>query len=141
MANYTATARTNYFSVRDVAAFAAALPGDLTIARNAHGQVAVLAQTDGGAWPTATYDDVVGDFRAFDIADLIAEHLLDRQVAILMEVGSERMSYVVGVAVAINSSGERRMVSLDDIYPLARQIGDCVTEAAWSRPTPSFPTR
>ena len=38
-------------------------------------------------------------------------------VAVLQEVGHEKLRYLVGVALAVNADGEILKVSLDDLYP------------------------
>ena len=46
----------------------------------------------------------------------LSEHLAEDAVAILMEVGYERIRYVIGFAVAVNSDGDVLAISTDDIY-------------------------
>jgi hypothetical protein len=46
-----------------------------------------------------------------------------------MESGHEKLQYVGGFAVAINGKGERREVSLSDIYDRAAELGSVATRA------------
>ena len=48
-----------------------------------------------------------------------------------MEAGHEKLRYISGYAEAINAKGERRTVSLSDIYGLARELGSNITEATY----------
>ena len=41
---------------------------------------------------------------------------------IIVGNGYEKMRYLTGFAVAINNKGERRHVTVEDIYELAKQI-------------------
>lgn len=151
MANWYGTARTNYFRVRDVDAFKATLAlvhPDIKVVdgdppSNPAGSVALI-ETLGEGWPSPC-DSYVDDGDGacddcgtpgehpdeYDILDLIAEHLVEGDVAVTIVAGAERTRYVTGRAVAINSAGDRRVVSLDDIYPLAAQLGTTVTAAAY----------
>lgn len=64
------------------------------------------------------------------IPDLVAAHLVDGDVAVFLEVGAEKMRYLGGIAYAVNSQGESRTVSLEDIYEQAKPLGDA-TDAAF----------
>ena len=50
----------------------------------------------------------------------LAKHLQNGWVAIVMEVGAEKLRYVTGYAVAVNHNGKCCDVSIDRIYQLAR---------------------
>ncbi len=133
MAQYVCAARTNYFAVRDMAAFQAAMaPFDVEIVRDTHnpGLVAVLSSDpDGGGWPSYRIDEDTDEPIYIDFVELIAEHLADDHVAVLIEAGAEKLAYVGGYAVAVNHAGEIRTVSLDDIYSVAGELGKVVTQA------------
>lgn len=161
MANYFAQARSNYFAVRDVDAFRADLeryairvdveaeesggdqPADGATARvglfNHEGGIEDPDPNDPDLDPelAARIDAAVDSGEAVDwwphtLLELIARHLVDGEVAVLMEVGFEKMRYLRGVAEAINSKGETRSVNLDDIYDLATEhLGSNVTYAQW----------
>jgi hypothetical protein len=133
MANYYASARSNYFRVKDRSAFEEAMVGlsDLSIVEDEEGRVALLCnQGDGGGWPCGRFDDN-DDYVEVDVADVIAGHLADDEVAVLVEAGAEKLRYVAGFAVAINGVGERREIALHHIYELASELGPNVSEAAY----------
>jgi len=132
MATYYGVARTNYFAVVDQALFAdfcdrwgvEAIADDGDPAR-----VGFLCTGDDG-FPTG-YRDEDGDLVEADIAAALAPLLVEGHVAVGMESGHEAFRYVAGVAWAVNSRGEVRSVTLDDIYDQAGALGDHVTEAVY----------
>ena len=126
MADYLATGRTNYFGVKDDAAFRAwAKRMDLAVYLK-DGKFALTTEmTDHGTWPDWDLDkdeemDVIGE---------IAEHLADGEVCILMEAGAEKHCYVSGYAWAFDNTGRTIEVRLGQIYELA--------EAEWGRRIPA----
>lgn len=132
MANYYATARSNYFAVRDRQAFLQAIaPLELTINDAADGTLALLVDSahHPHGWPQGHIDSQTGDWVPINLRTLIAEHLANEHVAILMETGAEALRYVRGEAVAINSDGDTAWISLDEIYDLARELGTHVNRA------------
>ena len=66
-----------------------------------------------------------------DIVATLAPLLAEGHVAVGMESGHEAFRYVSGVAWAVNNRGERRIVTLDDIYDQATALGAHVTEAVY----------
>ena len=120
MSDYTGYARSNYFKVKDLDAFRAwALPLDLDFTTDADDPdtVALICNTEHGEWP---YKDAE-DQEIPDFALALSEHLAPGQVAILMEIGHEKMRYVSGYATAINNRGQRIDIALSDIYKMARE--------------------
>lgn len=124
MANFYGNARSNYFEVKDVDAFEAAmakLPDITVIAQG--GLVGIMVDNgDSGCFPSWMYDpdgDIDMDDEEIDIVEIVAEHLADGAVAIFMEVGAEKMRYISGWAEAINSKYQRKTISLDNIYDIA----------------------
>lgn len=116
MANYYESARTNYFRVKDEAAFRAfAERFDLEI-REENGTFALFPSenSDGGFLLIDSETD-----EELDLADEIAKHLADDSIAVVMGSGHEKLRYVGGWAVAINSKGETATVNLNDIYAKA----------------------
>jgi hypothetical protein len=116
MANYYASARSNYFKVKDLAEFSKAMiPFDVEISEEDQG-VCLLCSGEGGwSW----YDpDIEEDH---DPVDLIAPHLQDNEVCILMETGAEKLRYLIGYAIAFNNQKEMVDVSLENIYEQARK--------------------
>lgn len=140
MADWSGSARTNYFRVNDLKAFEASLapfsnlhiqPENDPKPAGQPQRVCVL-ETDGYGWPSTHYDEETDEDIEVDLAALIAEHLIDGEVAVLMETGAEKLRYLTGMAVAVNAAGETRTVSLEDIYDLAAQLNPSgpVTAAA-----------
>ena len=116
MANYYASARSNYFKVKDLDAFAKAMfPFDVEISEGKHG-VCLLCRGDGGwSW----YDPDIEEDQ--DPVDLIAPHLQDNEICILMETGAEKLRYLIGYAIAFNNRKEGVDVNLKNIYEQARK--------------------
>jgi hypothetical protein len=138
MANYYGSARSNYFKVKDLEAFKRALSDvavgiwDGDVGTPTEGLIAVFSQdADGAGWPSFRYDEASDDYVDIDLVNLIAPHLEDGWVCILQEAGAEKLRYLIGHAVAFNNAGEVRTVNIDDIYSLAKQIGEHVTQASY----------
>lgn len=49
----------------------------------------------------------------------IAKYLKDDEILILQEAGNEKLRYVTGYAVAINSKGKTTSIEISDIYDIA----------------------
>ncbi len=94
------------------------------------GLVALLSNADDG-WPTGRWDEATDTEEEVDVAELVAAHLDDGWVAVLLEAGHEKLRYLVGHATAINAAGETRQIRLDEIYELAGQLGPHLTRAEW----------
>jgi hypothetical protein len=91
-----------------------------------------ISNTDFGGLPDVLYDDDGNEIADFD--DFISElstHLMDGWVAVLMEIGSEKLRYLTGVAFAVNSKGEYKEVFLDQIYKSAESLGSCWTHCTY----------
>lgn len=122
MANYYATSRSNYFKVKDEAAFIAAMEklNSLEVIHNSEGKIGIMVNDDCGAWPSFVYDEDSGeDEREVDIAEEVAEHLAEGEVAIFMTAGAEKNRYIVGYAECINWKFDRHAISLENIYDIA----------------------
>ena len=123
MANYYATTRSNYFRVKDAKAFEAwCRKRSLVFWRKRVTDVgdcyAITADTgDCAGWPV---DDPDQDDE-FDFTAELAGHLDPRDVAILFEIGAEKLRYLMGVATAVNPDGQTVRVMLDEIYIRARK--------------------
>jgi hypothetical protein len=149
MADYTATARTNYFLVKDVEALKAELRTygiePATWAENQRGADFVLddgpknkpagaiALFSFGTWPQMDEDSVamrldIEDEETpvpgayVDLTGLIANHLVEGQVAVFIEIGFEKMTYLAGGATAVNAAGETRSIDLEGIYAVAKEL-------------------
>lgn len=120
MANYYATARSNYFAVKDLEAFKAAMPEGIGIWDDGKdGLVGVYADGgDGNGWPSYDHEADTD----IDLCALIAPHLKKGEIAVFMEAGNEKLRYVIGVAEAVNSDGETVFVALSQIYKLAESL-------------------
>jgi hypothetical protein len=125
MANYIPTCRSNYFQVKDLAAFTSwcirlNLNWDHENGKS-NGPVMIYPDMDGeSSWPCFFYDDN-GEEHDIDFEAELAEHLLADEVAIIMEVGHEKLRYLCGFATAIRKGKEPHeyetlTVSLNDIY-------------------------
>jgi len=135
---YTSSARTNYFRVKDVDAFnkwIKQFSGLETIVQERQGTVGILF--DDGVpncrWETEKFDD--GSEHDVDVEvdfmEELALHLADNEVAILQEAGAEKLRYINGYAIAVNNKGERRQISIDNIYDLAKELGSNITRAEY----------
>lgn len=129
MANYNCTSRTNYFRVKDEAAFKAwADSSSLTVIKQ--GELVGLLPgdyTDDGSFPT--YDGENDE--EIDFMHELSKHLAPGQVAIRVEAGAEKSRYVVGRADAINANGEEVGVSIEEIYEKAKALGTVETMAEY----------
>jgi len=122
MANYYASCRSNHFKVKDEVKFREYFSGvsGIDIHSRGDGSFCLLGDDpDGGGWPSCYYDEEQEDYIEYDFMDGIAEFLADGEVAIFMEVGAEKLRYLVGYAYAVAWTGETTTVSLDDIYEKA----------------------
>jgi hypothetical protein len=142
MANYYAAARSNYFAVKDEAAFREwADRLGLTVLEPDHRDktadgirrlgIAPGNGGDSGGWPDSTYDADQDEVDEFDLTEELAPHLADDEVAVLMAVGNEALRYVTGRAVAVNSRGKIVSINLDTIYDAARELGPNITRAEY----------
>jgi len=126
MANYYASCRSNYFKVKDEDAFILAMseiPG-IEVSQEANDTFCLLGgDPDGAGWPSWVQDDDGKDIE-IDLPLEVSKYLADGEVAIFMESGAEKLRYVVGYAVAINSQGEQVSIGLNDIYDMARGLTD-----------------
>ena len=117
MANWYGSSRSNYFRVKDCDAFLQWVEKrGLGLSKNSE-DATVFAihsgnSTDGGSWPS--YD--MEDDTEIDLVAELAQHLPKGQVAVLMEIGAEKLRYLSGIAIAVNHKGRAAVVSLDDIY-------------------------
>jgi len=135
MANYYATARSNYVRLKDpdaVRQLLADRAGEVTLCEShlASGCFAFLVSgmSDSGCWPGIYPVDPDGqvdyDSEPEDFADVIAPHLADGEVLILMEAGAEKLRYIGGWARAVRVNRGRIQnlnISLDDIYALVER--------------------
>ncbi len=141
MANYYATARSNYFAVKDETAFRewAARLGLHILEPTHRDKVAdgiprygiTPGDGDGSGWPTMRYNEETDDYDDTDVSEQLSAHLANDEVAILMEVGNEKLRYVSGSAVAVNNQGKSVFHNLGTIYQKARRLGKNITLAEY----------
>jgi hypothetical protein len=136
MANYYATTRSNYFRAKDAGAFEAwcakrQLDFWTTYEEGIGERYAIAANDgDGAGWPH--YDPEQN--ADIEFTDELAKHLDPRDVAVLLEVGSEKLRYLVGEALAVYHDARTVGVHLDEIYQRAADefSGDfTITEATY----------
>ena len=124
MANWNGSARSNYVRVKDREMFmewARSLP-DVEVVEREH-TFALLSRADDGGWPSfrCREDGEDQDDEAIDLAAEIAVHLANGEVCIFQQVGSEKLRYLSGSALAVNTAGETLQISIEDIYTLVRE--------------------
>lgn len=116
MADFEATSRSNYFAVKDAAAFASWC-NRIGLHYEKHDKKDLYAvfgdYCDHGEWPDPVEES--GEF-----TDQLMEHLADGEICVLMQVGAEKLRYVAGFTVAFNNKGECVNLSLSEIYDRAR---------------------
>jgi hypothetical protein len=124
MANWYGSARSNYVRVKDretFMAWAQSLP-DIEVVEQ-EGAFALLATSEDGGWPSfrrGEDQEAQGD-ESIDLAAEIAGHLAPGEVCIFQQIGAEKLRYLSGSAMAVNSAGETLQISIDDIYTLVRE--------------------
>ena len=137
MATYTSTARTNYFRVKDVDAFnkwIKQFTGLEKIVHETQGTIGILF--DDGVpnvrWKTELIkgEEIESEVE-IDFMEELGLYLADEEVAVLQECGSENLRYVNGYAIAVNNKGERREISINKIYDLAKELGSKITRAEY----------
>jgi len=133
MATYTAFVRSNYFEVRDATEFEAfCKKWDIELIRGGADDAlfGFLGNGDSGI-PSTYYDSDKGDWLDGDFLKDLSTHLAAGWVAIVREIGYEKMRYLVGCSVAINWLGDTLEVSLDDIYEDAKRLGKLITHCEY----------
>lgn len=122
MANYEATARSNYFKVKDTDAFLA-FCADNGVNHWRYDEV--YHKNPGERYAVSPHDGCEGFDELDTLAEGIAKHLQEDQVCILMEVGHEKLRYMSAFAVAVNAKGEIKQIILGDlIIETAKKMTD-----------------
>jgi hypothetical protein len=147
MSNYHGVGRTNYFRVKDPELF----KNDLI---NNYGGIDISSEerisesdpsitetwfclfddnSDGCGWGIykINEDDEEEVPERVELIDILPQYLVDTDVAVIVEAGSEKYIYLVGVASAVNSKGQTVSISIDDIYGQARTLGSVITHASF----------
>jgi hypothetical protein len=86
----------------------------INILNEKNGSIAITGEYSGG-WPTYG----VYDSKLFDFAQELSAFLADDEIAVLFEAGTGKLRFITGIVVAIDNSGQRTEVSLNDIYDLS----------------------
>lgn len=142
MANWIGSSRSNYFLVKDLAAFKAMVESQISELEvsgpeqsgERQGKVCLLISkgSDSGALPNTRWDDEKDEDVEIDLPSLIAPHLVEGEIVVLQEIGAEKLRYLTGYSIAFDHTGERVEVSLRDIYALAMaKFGRAPDEASY----------
>ncbi len=134
--NFIGRFRSNYFAVKDRAAFDAWCQSRqlkiIVDEVNPH-LVGFLGSEHESGLPWIIEEEVNGEEKEITI-DFIGEigtFLADNSVAIVIEITYEGYRYLGGVSYAINNKGERKNVTLASIVSLAQELGDNVTKCEY----------
>ena len=152
MANYYASARTNYFAVRDESAFrafAAQFPdveivsstvGDRRTLLPSHGLAPELPEnlplfgllfSEDVGIPTEILHPDTDTWEDLDFPDALSTHVAPGWVAELREVGAEKLRYLVGYSIAVNSDGRRVDINLDNLSAKVSALGAYYTHPTY----------
>jgi hypothetical protein len=135
MGNYTGTARTNYFKVKDMAAFLEEIEElgksfifstrDYRDNPEQGDEIAMISSEESGEWPSNRDDEGSGEEVEIDWVDLFSRHLEEGQVVVVQEVGSEKACYLNGYSWAITWDGREIAVNINEIYErIATLVGE-----------------
>jgi hypothetical protein len=143
MANYVPAFRTSYFKVKDFEAFGkwvSQYAGDYEVWHKEtedHGLLVAFGGYDSipSAIEVTDEDGVVVDYTdAFteDMLKELSEHLEEGWVAILIEIGHEKLCYLSAIALMVNWRGKIRDISLNGRAGLeARRLGHHWTDVSY----------
>jgi hypothetical protein len=124
MADYIAQARSNYFKVKNAEQFRKFCQqyGLEIIDQSPEGK------NDGQRFGFLIYEslpagraDDSGEWSESEFIQELSEQLAKGEVAVVMEVGSEKMRYLNGYACAVNSRGRTVELGLGEIYQRAKK--------------------
>jgi hypothetical protein len=119
MAEFNSSTRTNYFRVKNAEAFTSFIAlFDGLDTRERDGKFVIYGECD---WPTHLPAEDDEDPQEIDFSGEVASHLVAGEIAVFMEVGSEKLSFLGGWAEAVRSDGEAVSISLDEIYARAAE--------------------
>jgi len=121
MSSFEAIGMTNYFRVRDLPEFIDAL-GDYPAVVFKNSEDPSLISLSAECYDDQGWHDTTRDGQKFSIFATVAKHLEDGEVAVFMQVGGDRLRYLGGKAIAVNSAGKRTTVDLSDIYEKAKTL-------------------
>ncbi len=81
--------------------------------------------------PDVRTDEETGEELGGDFITELAVQLVEGSVAIVMQIGSERMRYLTGYAIAVNAAGAQASIDLDEIYARAKVLGRQITTCTY----------
>ena len=124
MANYMALVRSNYIKVKDVSAWKAFCKrwGLTPIEDSQKRQGFTGEELEDGLRTDYVLDQETGEEKEADFFKEISQELASGQVAIIIQIGWEKMRYLTGWAWAINSKGVNKRSDLSDIYKVAEKM-------------------
>lgn len=136
MANYVLQARSNYFRVRDAKHFerwCAYFGVEYWTERklpDCDDDFYAIANDHGDGWPS-THPETSD---TFDFDSELSKHIDPRDIAILIQVGSENLRFISGHASALHADGRAVHIGLHTIHDLARETfgeGVTITDTSW----------
>jgi hypothetical protein len=131
MANYEPIFRSNYFAVKDEAKFKEFCNRfNLTLITKDGDEKLFGCMNECGGMPSDVETDT-GDYEEANFIKELSQQLADGHVAIVQEIGFEKMRYFVGYSIAMNSKGKTRDISIDAIYKRAKKLGEHMTEVMY----------
>ena len=124
MGTYNCTARSNYFRVHDPEKFRQLCEKyDLTmISKEVGKEVRYGFLNEGGDLDPVIYDEGATE-PSGNFLDELTKHIVPGDVAILMEIGYEKMRYLNGAALAVSSKGIEKNLNIHDIYTELEKLG------------------
>ena len=135
MADYIAQARSNYFKVKNEEQFRKFCQEHglelITQAPAKKKDPTLFGFMISESIPAGRTDDK-GEWIETDFIQELAKQLAPDAVAVVMEVGSEKMRYLNGYTCAVNSTGKTVELNLNQIYQQAkRRFGAMPTTAEY----------
>lgn len=83
-----------------------------------------LGNDDSGSLPNFYADENKGiEYDFDDFLKELATHLEEGWIAVMQEVGAEKLRYITGFSTAVNSKGEIENVDISEIYERAEKLG------------------
>jgi hypothetical protein len=134
MADWYGNARSNYFGVKDKEKFKELCNRwDIQPIENQKGQVGFMGNDCNGALPSYLEEDEAGEIvKEFDdFVQELSTNLLKDEVAVMIETGAEKLRYITGYALAVNSKGKTEWLDLNEIYSKAEKLGKNITRAEY----------
>lgn len=124
MANYYEKARTNYFKVKDPVEFQDFIElfnGNIDlVVEKKKGSYALLFSEESGV-PSQYYHEDKDEYIEVDFISELSRFITDDSIVVIQAVGSEKLRFVSGYAIAVNSKNEQVSININEIYELAKQ--------------------